>query len=136
MNKILAAYLLVFGLGVSAVSMARADDGELRHWKKLAAQIRLGTNRAEVERILPVYHGAADSFSLEHLSPFPVVTSISGSGQGVSYHLSEHVVAVFEYDYTGIPRDASGKAVSLSSLLNRLASPVQITSDSETNPIK
>lgn len=62
----------------------------------------------------------------EDVARFSTMTTGTGGGQSVRYHVSEDVVVTVSYDYTGVPRDASGTALGYSSPDNAVTAPVRI----------
>jgi len=109
-----AAVIILFFAGL-AVGFAQPVQ-DLKFWEERAAQVQVGMRREEVERILPHYvppGGGAGEFAL-----------ISGGAQGVTYNISPDYKVILFYDFTGIPRNATGQ--QFRSQDNRLLAPVKL----------
>ena len=94
------------------------------NWEQRAKQIHIGMRRAEVERLLPPY--SRPTAAGEDFRRFSTNTTINGGGQGVSYHVSDDIVVIVSYDYSGVPRDASGTTTDYSRPDNLVTAPVRI----------
>jgi hypothetical protein len=78
------------------------------HWRGQVAKVTIGMPRAEVEKILPPYPRS------------PVTTGGTGGSQSVAYWVGQDWCVSIAYDYTGVPRDDKGMALSRQSPENRV----------------
>ncbi|HLK57931.1 MAG TPA: hypothetical protein VKU00_15295 [Chthonomonadaceae bacterium] len=94
-----------------------------KQWGEKIAQVKPGMRRSEVEKLLP----RSRSMVYE--------TFIQGGSQVVAYWLDPHWKVRIAYDYTGIPRNAEGKALSYESADNRvLNTPTLIQEEAPSLP--
>lgn len=102
-SLILAATLCSAVVGCASLHGANPD-----HWRSQVTKVTIGMSRGEVERLLP---------------PHPKsLRTMSGTGgsQSVAYWLDEHWCVSIAYDYTGVPRDAKGVALDMTSPQNKV----------------
>ena len=115
---VVAATLLIVG--------CTSTDRSVADWKSKVKQVRVGMSRAEVRRLLPRH-------------PHSARTVIgTGAAQSETYRLDALWSVTVVYDYTGIPRDSSGKALSPShdSLKNKVLAIPTLTRANESQPIE
>ena len=103
--RILLSLSWVFACG--CVSRVAADGA---NWRNQAEKVTMDMPRSEVEKWLPPHPSS------------PHTTSKSGSSQYVMYWVDENWHVAILYDYTGIPRDEKGMALSLVSPENKVKS--------------
>ena len=112
--------LCVMILSYTSPSLSRNAD----YWQQMADQVTVGMSRAEVEQLFP---------------PQPMssgLTIIQGGSQITTYWVDPFWKVSVSYDYTGVPRNNSGKALSHESPENKvLAIPIIIREDMP-KPIK
>jgi len=102
------AILCTSVLGCSSLLVEGRD-----YWSGQVAKVRIGMPRAEVEKLLPPHPKS------------PVTAGGTGGSQSVAYWVDEDWCVSIAYDYTGVPRDDKGMALSLQSPQNRvLTAPV------------
>lgn len=101
------AALCMLVLGCS--STTTSNQGA--HWQHHANQVTVGMTRSQVEKLLPA------------LPQSPHMTFKGGGSQGEVYWLDTNWLVRVTYDYTGIPRDSRGQAVSTKSPQNKLLAP-------------
>lgn len=99
----LIALLCVIAFGCTSRVASNADL-----WRDRAAQVTVGMTRTEVETLLPLYPSS------------PITTVKSGGSQSTTYWVDENWNVSVAYDYTGIPRDAKGTALDITSPQNRV----------------
>ena len=103
--KILLAIIVAVACGcISRV----AADGVI--WRNQAEKVTMDMPRSEVEKWLPPHPSSLHA------------TSKSGGSQYVMYWVDENWHVAILYDYTGIPRDEKGMALSLVSPENKVKS--------------
>ena len=78
------------------------------YWQSKASQIAVGMTRAEVEKLLPRHPRS------------PMTTVVTGGSQSVRYWVDENWSVNIAYDYTGVPRDARGTALDVTSPHNKV----------------
>jgi len=78
------------------------------HWQNRIDQVSVGMTRSKVETLLPP------------CTRSPLTTAKQGGSQFVRYWVSEDLRVSITYDYTGIPRDAKGKALATTSPHNKV----------------
>lgn len=101
------AVLCMLVLGCNSTTTSNQGD----HWQHQANQVTVGMTRSQVEKLLPP------------LPQSPHMTLEGGGSQGESYWLDTNWLVRVTFDYTGIPRDSRGKAVSTKSPQNKLLAP-------------
>jgi len=111
------AAVIILSFAGLAVGFAQPVQ-DLKYWQERAAQVQVGMRREEVERILPLYIPPGGGYG--------AATTITGGAQGVTYNIAPGYRVILFYDYTGIPRDATGKALQYQSPDNRLLEPVKL----------
>ena len=95
----------------SSSPLATLSATELeRQLTECVNRIQVGMRRQQVEQILP----------RDGTSGYASTASISGGAQGVTYLVAAGYTVTVFYDYTGVPRDASGRALTTSSPDNRV----------------
>ena len=99
-------------------------DQSTATWQSKINQVRVGMTRSEVERLLP-----------QHPSS-PLTRTVTGSTQGETYWVDPLWKVAVVYDYTGIPRDSSGKALSHESPGNKVLAIPTLTREDMPEPIK
>ena len=52
--------------------------------------------------------------------------TVNGSGKGLTYYVSPGYMITVFYDYTGVPRDATGRATDTDSPDSRVMAPVKL----------
>lgn len=112
-------FVVVTLLAVSGLTAGFAQPvQDLTFWMERVAQVRTGMRREEVERILPPYIPPGGGYGAG--------TTINGGAQGVTYDIAPGYTVIIFYDYTGIPRDATGRALQYQSPDNRVLAPVKL----------
>ena len=93
-------------------------------WSAQVARVEIGMTRAEVTNLLP-----------RHVqSPRTVIGT--GSGQAESFWVDYKWKITIRYDYTGVPRDDEGMALSSESAENRVTSTPVLTREAMPPPIQ
>jgi len=92
-------------------------------WHRKAKSISPGAKRSDVEALLPP-SGASSC------------KTIQGGSRGLSYWVDPLWKVVVFYDYTGVPRDEEGRALSTDSPDNRLLAPIRLYREDMPEPIQ
>ena len=118
---------IVVALAALALSGCQTQsEAQLKVWTERVNQITVGMRRAEVERILPPYVAPKSNPELARYG-YWIEGTISGGAKGIQYYVSPGYKVTVFYDYTGIPRDATGRALSTDSPDSRVIQPVELS---------
>lgn len=107
------ALLICIGLALALAgceSSRIAEAATEGQWAERVSRIQIGMRRQEVESILQVPQATSYQSS----------TTKTGSAQGVVYFVAPGYTVTVFYDYSGVPRDANGNALSTNSPDNRV----------------
>jgi len=114
MKFVILIFLVVSGLTTGFAQPVQ----DLKFWTDRVAHVHAGMRREDVERILPPYIPSGGGYG--------ATSTISGGAQGVTYDIAPGYTVIVFYDYTGVPRDVTGKALQYQSPDNRLLAPVKL----------
>jgi len=124
MMKILSAATCLSAISLGLGLGCASTDGRRSEWQTRIEQIHVGMKRGDVERILPPC-----CWSPHH-------SIFSGGAQGVTYWVDPHWKVSILYDYTGIPRDSSGQALSHESAENKVLTVPTLLRQDMPKPLK
>ncbi len=105
------------------VTFSMAGDRSEEALRLRLNQVKIGMTRAQVNKIIPKYKG----------SPKSVI--INGSAQFETYWIDQRWKVSIWFDYTGVTRDKSGKALEHENLRNKLLSKPQLIREDMPAPI-
>jgi hypothetical protein len=91
----------------------------LKLWTTRVDLIHVGMRREEVERILT-------SPAAGYFAGYVRATTITGSSQGIIYYVAPGLWVTVFYDYTGVPRDSTGRSLAHESPENRVIAPPKL----------
>jgi hypothetical protein len=104
--------IIITILMLAAVVMGGDLSGEALRLR--LDQVQVGMTRAQVNKIIPKYKGS------------PKGTIINGGAQFETYWIDQRWKVTIGFDYTGVTRDKSGKALERVNLGNKLISKPQL----------